>query len=185
MNELERKGKMKEFICSYCKNNPDIVTENTGKMLECILEKLPVYEFSVYLTPENFKGLDKVFIEKSSEYARRITIATDEDAKKNIISSFIKGYYIEDGMRKYTACLNYLLSALEAAPSITDFWRWCECYLRDVPSCGIEWEDELIRPYLGENESARLKSALVGVTIRGGIPQFVEDLCDYCKAFIH
>ena len=62
MNEAERKECVKTFISSYYRDNQNDILEETVIMVEEILEKLPTYEFGIFLNPEYFDESQIPFI---------------------------------------------------------------------------------------------------------------------------
>lgn len=178
MNETERKEIMKSFITCWYQHNPNGVDEKTVRMVETILEKLPVYEFSIFLTPNQFYKSDRPFIKDVIRRAKNLVMRSDEKSKKALVRSFIYGYISEHNISEDQSkmCgwkIDYIISILDIAPSVTEFWRWCEHYFRGVPRVILGCD--LDNPF--SQDIARFFERY--------LPGFGEELCDYCKAFIH
>ena len=191
MNEAERKRMVKTFIIGYYRDNSNEVAEETVRMVEEMLEKLTVYEFGVYLNPQYFDESESEFIKNISDYSMNLVMRTDEESKKQLVTAFIVEYALGHASAHYGKFM--LLSVvLNSAPTITEFWRWCEHYFRGVPSKRIPWDNNDIyvndlNPLIPDNDNSddNPTSRFITQELNKKLPEFGNKLCEYCKAFIH
>lgn len=190
MNEAERKECVKTFISSYYRDNQNDILEETVIMVEEILEKLPTYEFGIFLNPEYFDESQIPFIKDVSKYTKDLIRESDEKTKKKLIYALIDEYAcFKSTKEEYGWEFHFLNHVLDTAPSITEFWRWCEHRLRGVPCPNIPWEKSLKKVPCRQDSDIVCDHHKVGAMMAESFnkcsPGFIDRLCEYCKVFIY